>query len=96
MHEAQQKLTSYSDWIVLKPAGTLSTCTSHENLLSVESTAMPSFLQRRHIRFSIQYSRAICLCRMRRRLLVFVDPNPIVRVDIAAAERAFPEVFGFA
>jgi hypothetical protein len=33
---------------------------------------------------------------MRRRLLVFVDPNPIVRVDIAAAERAFPEVFGFA
>jgi len=33
---------------------------------------------------------------MRQWLLVFVDPNPIAHVDIAAAQRAFPEVLGFA
>jgi hypothetical protein len=26
--------------------------------------------------------------------LVFIKPNPIAHVDIAAAERAFPEVLG--
>jgi hypothetical protein len=35
-------------------------------------------------------------CRMRQRLLVFVDPSPIAHVDIAAAERAFSEVVGLA
>jgi hypothetical protein len=34
------------------------------------------------------------LCRMRQRLLVFVKPNLIAHVDIAAAERAFSEVLG--
>jgi hypothetical protein len=34
------------------------------------------------------------LCRMRQRLLVFVDPSAIAHVDIAAAQRAFPEVLG--
>ena len=59
LQEAQRKLTPYSERTVLKPCGTLSTCTSQDNLSSVESTAMPSFLQRRHIRFSIQCSRGI-------------------------------------
>jgi hypothetical protein len=33
---------------------------------------------------------------VRQRLLVFLKPNPIAHIDIAAAERAFPEVLGFA
>jgi hypothetical protein len=49
----------YSDSTVLKPFGTLATCTSHDNLSSVESTAMPSFSQRWHTRFSIQCSRGM-------------------------------------
>jgi hypothetical protein len=42
--------------------------------------------------------RGALLCpilrRVRQRLLMFVNPNPIAHVDIAAAHRAFPEVLG--
>jgi hypothetical protein len=34
--------------------------------------------------------------RMRQRLQMFFKPNPIAHVDIAAAERATFEMFGFA
>jgi hypothetical protein len=34
--------------------------------------------------------------RVRQRALVILKPNPITHVDIAAAERAFPEVLGLA
>jgi hypothetical protein len=34
--------------------------------------------------------------RVGQRLLVFVDPNPIAHVDVAAAARAFPVVLGLA
>jgi hypothetical protein len=33
---------------------------------------------------------------MRQRFLVILKPNPIAHIDIAAAERAFPEVLGLA
>jgi hypothetical protein len=33
---------------------------------------------------------------VRQRAVVIFKPNPIAHVDIAAAERAFPEVLGFA
>jgi hypothetical protein len=33
---------------------------------------------------------------MRQRLLMFLKPNPIAHVDIAAADRAFPEALGLA
>jgi hypothetical protein len=36
------------------------------------------------------------LSRVPQRLLVFIDPNPITHVNIAAAQRAFPEMLGFA
>src|ERR1700730_18247640 len=48
-HEEQQKLLPFSDWIALKPWGTLSTHTIHDNLSSAETTAMPSFRQRGHL-----------------------------------------------
>jgi hypothetical protein len=33
---------------------------------------------------------------VRQRLLMIVKPNPIAHINIAAAERAFPEVLGLA
>ena len=58
-HIAQKKLLPPSDWITLKPSGSLSTRTSHEYSSVAESWAAPVLRQLGHLRFSTQLLRAI-------------------------------------
>jgi hypothetical protein len=68
------------------------------NTLQIQSHLVPcsAAIQRQTTKDTARTLLHPILCRMRQRLLVFVKPSPIVHVDTAAAERAFPEVFGFA